>query len=260
MNDVFLKQLTNFGLSDKEAKIYLTLLEMELATVFEVAKHSGINRSSAYVVLESLKKKGLVGISDDKKVRHYIAASPETLIYSARTAAKKQEDIKSGIEAIIPELKALHKSTKRRPIVKIFEGENGAKEVYLSLFSTNTKEIRTYANPINIFKRIPDFMQAFDKERVKRGIKMYVINPASKEVLEMYKHVSPGQPVEVVLIRENKFKFSSDMGIYGNKVSFISPQDNFGIIIESQEIADMLKNSFDLAWEEAKRLDKKIKR
>ncbi len=89
MTEVLLKQLQNFGLSEKEGKIYLALLELEMATVFEVAKQSGINRSSAYVVLEALKKKGLVGISDDKKVRKYIAASPETLLHSAKTAAQK---------------------------------------------------------------------------------------------------------------------------------------------------------------------------
>jgi hypothetical protein len=88
---------------------------------------------------------------------------------------------------------------------------------------------------------------------------MYLINPATKEVLEMYKHITqPRQPVELALIPEEQFKFSSDMGIYGNRISFISPNDNFGIIIESKEIADTLRNSFDLAWEEAKRLHKKI--
>jgi sugar-specific transcriptional regulator TrmB len=108
MTEVLLKQLQNFGLSEKEGKIYLALLELEMATVFEVAKVR-INRSSAYVVLEALKKKGLVGISDDKKVRKYIAASPETLLHSAKTAAQKQEALKDGIESIIPELKALYK-------------------------------------------------------------------------------------------------------------------------------------------------------
>ena len=259
MDNKFQKQLVSLGLSEKEAKIYLTLLELELATVFEVAKQSGINRSSAYVVLESLKKKGFVGISDDTKVQKYVAASPETLLQAAKAAAKKEEETKIGIESIIPELKALHKGTKRRPIVKIFEGANGAKEVYLSLFATQAKELRTFANPINIFKRVPDFIQAHDIERSKRGIKMFVINPATKEVLEMYKHVKPHEPVEVALIPEHKFKFSSDMGIFEDKVTFISPTDNFGILIESKEIADTLRYSFDLAWEEAKRLDKKLR-
>jgi HTH-type transcriptional regulator, sugar sensing transcriptional regulator len=254
------KQLVNFGLSEKEAKIYLALLELEMATVFEVSKQSGINRSSAYVVLEGLKKKGFVGISDDKKIRNYIAASPETLLHSARAAAKKQEETKIGIESILPDLKALHKGTKHRPIVKVFEGEDGAKEVYLSLFSTNAKEIRTYANPINIFKRIPDFSHSFDIERGKRGIKMFAINPGTEEIIAFYKHIQPSLPAEVVLIPEDKFKFSSDMGIYGDKITFVSPKYNFGIVIENKEIAEMLKNNFDLAWEEAKRLDKKIKK
>ena len=260
MNEALLKQLQNFGLSEKEGKIYLALLELEMATVFEVAKQSGINRSSAYVVLEALKKKGLVGISDDKKVRKYIAASPETLLHSAKTAAQKQEALKDGIESIIPELKALHKGEKRKPIVKVFEGENAAREVYLSTLVSNSKELRTFANPINIFKRIPDFIDAHDKARSKRGIKMYLINPATKEVLELYKHIKPEKPVEVLLIPEDKFKFSSDMGIVGNFVTFISPEDDFGILIESKEIADTLRYNFDLAWEEAKRLDKKIKK
>ncbi|MFA5991456.1 MAG: helix-turn-helix domain-containing protein [Candidatus Doudnabacteria bacterium] len=260
MVEALLKQLQNFGLSEKEGKIYLALLELEMATVFEVAKQSGINRSSAYVVLETLKKKGLVGISDDKKVRKYIAASPETLLHSAKTAAQKQEDLKDGIESIIPELKALYKGTGTRPIVKVFEGENGAKEVYQDLFATKTKELRTFADLVKIFKRIPDFIEIHDKERGRRGIKMFVINPASKEMVGVLQQIKPTEPAEYILIPEGKCKFSSDMGIYGDKVSFISPKDNFGVIIESKDIADMLRNCFDLAWEEAKRLDKKIKK
>ncbi len=78
-NSLIVKQLIEFGLSEKEAKTYLALLELEVATVSEVSKTANINRSSAYVVLESLKKKGLAGISDDKNIRRYIAASPDLL-------------------------------------------------------------------------------------------------------------------------------------------------------------------------------------
>jgi sugar-specific transcriptional regulator TrmB len=260
MKSPLFKKLLDFGLSEKEAGIYLALLELEIATVNEVAKQSKINRSSAYVVLENLKKKGLVGISDDKKIRHYIAASPETLLHSAKASAKKQEDVKTGIESIIPELKALHKATKRRPVVKIYEGENGAKEVYEDLFTTNAKEIKIFADPSNIFKRLPDFMRTFDSERKRRGIKMYGINPASEEVINLYKYAQASQPSEMLLIPEDKFKLSSDIGIYEDKIAFVSPKDNFGIIIECKDLADVLKSFFDLAWEEAKRLDKKLRR
>lgn len=259
MNNSLHKQLVNFGLSDKEAKIYLTLLELGMATVFETAKQSGINRSSAYVVLESLKKKGLVGISDDKKVRNYIAANPDTLFFAAKENARKHDSIKSNIESIIPELKTLYKGSKHRPVVKMFEGENGAREVYLDLFSTQAKDLKTIANPLSIFKRVPDFIQNQDAERGRRGIKMYAINPATKEMIKLYKNISPNKPYEQAIIPENKFIFSSDMGIYGDKVSFVSPKDNYGIIIENKDIANLLRTCFDLAWEESKRLNKLIK-
>jgi len=261
MTDLLLKQLVNFGLSEKEARIYLALLELEAATVYETAKHSGINRSSAYVVLEALSKKGFVGISDDKKVRKYIAASPETLLNAAKASTKKQEGIKEGLESIIPELKALDKGTKRRPIVKVFEGKNSIGELYWSLFSTPNKDkkLRTFANPVNLFRYVPNFLE-HDKERGKRGIKMFAINPAKKEIINLYKHTQAVPPVETALIPENKFTFSSDMGIFGDTITFSSPKENFGITIENKEIADMLKISFDLAWEEAKRLDKKVKK
>src|SRR5437879_6580616 len=96
-NNVLIKQLVEFGLSEKEAKVYLALLELELASVSEIAKTAAINRSSTYVVLESLKKKGLVSTSEDKKVQKYIAISPDMLLVEAKEKSQKAEEIKHKI-------------------------------------------------------------------------------------------------------------------------------------------------------------------
>lgn len=253
------KKLIDFGLSEKEAKVYLATLELEVAAVNEIAKQSGINRSSTYVVLESLKKRGLVGISDDKNIRRYVAASPDTLLHTAKAAAKKQEEIRSEIEEIVPELKALHKDTKRRPKVRIYEGREGIREVYYNMFSTKATELKVYANPGNIFKVIPDFME-HNSERIKRDIKMYAINPATKECMDLIKHIPPNTRDEIILIPEDKFKFTSDFAIYADTVAIVSPLEKFGVIIENKEMVNMMSASFDLAWEEAKRLDKEIRK
>jgi len=77
------KQLVNFGLSEKEAKIYLALLELEMATVFEVSKQSGINRSSAYVVFGRLKEKRfLLGSPTIKKSATILRHRPK--LYSTQ--------------------------------------------------------------------------------------------------------------------------------------------------------------------------------
>jgi hypothetical protein len=62
---------------------------------------------------------------------------------------------------------------------------------------------------------------------------------------------------EFSLIPKEKFDFSSDIALYGDKIALSSPNESFGIIIENKKIADMLKKVFDLAWQEAKRLARK---
>src|SRR5581483_2129774 len=93
-NNVLAKQLIEFGLSQKEAKVYLALLELEVGSVSEVAKSANINRSSTYVVLSSLKKKGLISTSEDKKIQMFVATPPEMLLLEAQEKAKQAESIK----------------------------------------------------------------------------------------------------------------------------------------------------------------------
>lgn len=76
---MFEKFLEELGLSDKESKVYLALLEVETDSVIDLAKKTDINRTTIYPVLESLSKKGLISeVKVDKKIR-YAAESPERL-------------------------------------------------------------------------------------------------------------------------------------------------------------------------------------
>ena len=88
---------------------------------------------------------------------------------------------------------------------------------------------------------------------------MFAINPATKEMMEYAKREKLPKGDEIAIIPADKFKFPVNMGVFGNKVGFVSMEGEFGIIIESTEIADTIRNSFDLSWEEAKRLDKTIR-
>lgn len=259
MKESFIKELINFGLSDKEAKIYVSLLELEAATVFEIAKHSGINRSSAYVVLESLTEKGFSGFSDDKKVRRYVAASPEILLQSARREAKKHEDVKTGIETILPELKALHKDTRRKPVVKVFEGKNGLISTFEDTFSSKEKVMRVASAADKIYNLLPDYFPQYLVRRVKKGIKMYGIHPMNEAVGALNVISEKMKLDEPIVIPKEKYNPGADLAIYDDKIGYMTADDGgFAVIIESKEIAEVMKSIFDLAFEEAKRLNKEL--
>ena len=49
---------------------------------------------------------------------------------------------------------------------------------------------------------------------------------------------------------EDKFPFSSDITIYGDKVAIASLRGKLvGVIMESKEIASTLRSMFELGWE-----------
>jgi sugar-specific transcriptional regulator TrmB len=257
---MLIKHLIEFGLSEKEAKVYVTLLELEVATANEIAQKSAINRSSTYVVLESLKKHGFVNMSEDKTVKQYIATPPDMLLGLAKNRAEKQENIRAMIEEIMPDLKALHKGTKHKPKVMVYEGADSVKALYYGELLKHNDDWRTYENPSEIDRHFPGYFEKDCLERKKSGVNLYGINPNTKENQElMKKNKSMDLKDENLLISTNKFKFPNqpiDFAVYGDEVTFSSLQGSFAIVIKQQEIADTLKNIFDLAWEEARRLNK----
>src|SRR3989344_3615135 len=181
LNNLILKSLIEFGLSEKEAKVYLALLELEVAQVSEIAKSANINRSSTYVVLEALKSKGLVSTSEDKKVQQYVAISPEMLLQEAKDRANKAEEMKNNISNIVPELKALFKDTKQKPKIKVYEGKEAVKQIYYDISALspypNVPEIKVYEDPGGYINILPDFTKKDYEQRKKRKIKMYGIYP-----------------------------------------------------------------------------------
>lgn len=257
-NNLLIKHLVDFGLSEKEAAVYISLLELELAGVNEIAKKAGINRSSAYVILESLKTKGLAGTSDDKKVRQYVAASPEMLHRVASDMAKKQEDIRNSINNILPELKALNKDAKHKPKISVFEGKDGLIKTFEDTLNSKEKIMRVYSSLNNLLHVIPpDYFPGYIKRRIKQGVKMHGIHP-NDEINQKLMEVSPGFDTPILVPKE-KCLYPADIAIYDNKIGYMSPENGgVAILIESREIANVMKNIFDLAFEEAKRLNREI--
>lgn len=255
-NTLLVKQLIEFGLSEKEAEVYLALLELEIAVVSEISKTANINRSSTYVVLESLKRKGLVSVSGDKKVQRYVATSPEMLSFEAQNKAKKAEDIRNKIGNIVPELKALHKDTKHRPVVRMYEGKQGLINVFEDSLNSKEKIMRVASNLENVSKILSrSYLTNYVLRRINLGIKMYGIHPDTKIEQHLIK-VSPKFD-EPMLISQKKYRLLADTAIWDNKIGYMSSEKGgFCISIESKGMSDVMKNIFDLAYEEAKRLNK----
>jgi len=213
--ETIIQNLIDFGLGEKEAKIYLALLELEIGTMGEASEIAGVNRSSAYVTIETLKEKGLVSVSYDKKIQQYVATPPEALLQSAERLSKRQEDVKNKIAEIVPQLKALNKNTKQKPRVIVFEGKQSLFNVSKEIISSDDKTVRS---------TLPT------EEFSKMGIEKVKI-------------------VNFKLANQN-----ADLIIGGNKTGFFTRgNEDWAVVIENENIAETMSNLFDLASKEVRK-------
>lgn len=75
------QDLVQLGLTEKEARLYITMLHIGPSPASALARRSHMKRASVYSVLESLTAQGLVHFEERNQCRYYLALDPECLLY-----------------------------------------------------------------------------------------------------------------------------------------------------------------------------------
>lgn len=240
--------LTNLGLTDKEAKVFLACTQLGTSVVSEIAHASRINRVTTYDILEKLKQRGLVSYYTQKKIKYFSGISPETLLeeYEKRT---------NDLRTALPKFKTLTGEINH-PRVRYFEGLEGIKAIYAD--SLNSKsEILNYSNSAEIRLQWPNYDQEYVEKRAKKKIHLRGIAPKDKAG-ELIHSQDQKYYREIRLVPSEEFDFTNEINIYDDKVSIISFKDELiGMIIESIEIANSQRAIFNMCWQFAETLDKK---
>lgn len=78
---MFVESLVKLGLSEREASLYLLLLQIGPSQVSSLAKRAQVKRVSVYSVLASLELRGLVTFEQTRLGKRYLAHDPECLLY-----------------------------------------------------------------------------------------------------------------------------------------------------------------------------------
>lgn len=249
---IILKQLEQLGLSEKEAKVYLALLEVGEATPQELSARSGINRATTYVILENLKKQDLVRSFNRQKKLFFALENPLQILEMLYQNKKKLSDKIEVAKRIMPELEMLARLTSERAKVKFYEGKEGIVMIQQEVFRSKPKEVYNIWN-INIMaKEFPphdgDHRRRNDPFIKKR--KSIAVYDAKKEIPKMPLFKNE----ERKYLPDSKFPFKSELVIYNHKVILVAANDKFlAVVIDNKDIAEGLKSLFELAWQGAEK-------
>lgn len=239
--------------SEKEADVYLALLELGKGTVSTIARKATLNRTTGYHILDSLVGKGLVSITGKEPKQEYMAESPDKITELIEKKFNQYKQYLSQAKETVPQLKSFH-NISDRPKVRFYEGEQGLVDVYEDTL-TSREPIVSYATFDDMHKTLPKYFPSYYKRRAEKGISIRGIVPKTPLALERKEH-NKEEAREMVFVNPNKYSFTPEIDIYDNKVMIASWREKLGIIIESAEIADAMKKIFEIAWVGAKSLDK----
>lgn len=235
------KTLETLGLSEKEAKIYLSLLQLGPATPYKMAKRSGLKRPTAYVIADELVEKGYAVKAPGEK-HTYIARPPE-VIYEDR------EEKMLEAKKTLPELQALKGGIADRPSILYFEGTEGMKQALMYRIKElhDTEIVGFYADPD--FATKETWAQSFDFNdyRIAHNIRLRGL-VTETESLKGFEKYLQDETMLTKYIPKDIYSSNASFEFYPNFIKILFFDTSIGVIIESPTVAKAMRQIFEMLW------------
>ncbi len=256
-NHSLVNEFKKIGFTDKEALVYVALIELGGASPSKIAEYSGLKRATTYNVLVTLSVRGLINEVEKRNKLFYQIDKPHKLLQYSNMRIRIARDNLERVERMLPDLEGLFSLIPERPKVLFFEGADTVLSICNDMVSgKGNYEMLTFSNAKkfkNILSKIDlrNFIEA--KERL--NISTRAIVPDTKEDRSYNEDVFKGVKKELwpklSYIAEEKFPYEAEITIYGvNKVSItkLGTQNIIGVIIEDMVVHNMMKMIFELCW------------
>ena len=229
------------GLKDTQAKIYLAGLELGPATISDIARKSGIKRTTAYSIIDDLIASGFFSTTFKGHQKLYLAEDPENILHNLY---QKEQFFKKHL----PELKSVYNLSPTKPKVMFYEGAENLKKV---LWEVRQEKIPYYHIDPNqqavldlvgedLFDRLIEYSDKYKLDR-------WIVTDRSPFALE---RIKKGPPYRRYRFLPKKYHgLLTRQYIWGNKVAIIIlKKEPITVEIEDPDFAKMQKMLFDALW------------
>jgi HTH-type transcriptional regulator, sugar sensing transcriptional regulator len=241
------KMLKKLGMTEKEAMLYLKLLELGSSGANSLSKRINENRTSTYSLLQSMEKKGFLTFFLKKNVKYFVATDPSILVNHYLEGAK-------GLQALLPELLAIHNAHGQKPKITFYEGVSGIKqigEITLSV-PNSVRESFMGIDQKTIHPEIKKYYEEdFINRRIEKNITYRGIVTGYMATGKKHPKDAASQLRDIKYVDKDAFPINIHIDIFShNKVSLFSyhKDEMMGVIIEHEAFYTTMRTAFKLAW------------
>ncbi|MDD5254150.1 MAG: helix-turn-helix domain-containing protein [Candidatus Nanoarchaeia archaeon] len=239
--------LLEIGLTEREARTYLVLLELGLVTTGPIIKKARIPSSKIYEVLGSLENKGLVSWIIKGKTKYFQASDPKKILTIFKEKEKK-------IEGLVSILKSKENKSKEKTFAEFLEGSKAIFSFLNQLIEDSKRGEVYYAFSLgeeHKDKQIQTFYRRFGIKREEKGLVVKIL--AKKEVKKIYEDVySDREKFLKKIVRYIDFDFPQGITIFRDNLLIVNwTQDPIAVHIQSEKITRQYKQLFETLWRQA---------
>ncbi len=245
-----LKLLQKLGLTEYQARAYLSLAELGPSTVREIVMHSKLPRNKAYEALQRLEETNKV-ISLPVSPKKYKINNPELFREEINDLSKSTDELIKIIE-----------NPKTREFKELFWVIQGKKAIEEKLASENNKSNKEILACNNLSKILYKNVRTI-KDAVQRGVKVKMICTFEEKNIPKYKEwLKTGTKIRIF----NKEIFGPllpRITIFDDKKARLTigkpevqkEEEYLTIWTESKAFTQMLKNQFMNMWKKSKPIE-----
>lgn len=252
MENNFTSIIQQAGLTKAESRVYGVLLQLQSATVTQIAAQADVKRSSVYNVIDRLEVLGLVSKLPVGKRTYYSAVHPRRLLQLAKFKYQQVEDN-------LPKLLGAYEGAGEKPKIQMFEGIGAVREIYREAFDRLKKgeELLIFTNIGQVIKKFPEVPQEFKKIvgsviHKSKARELVSGNEAGREYAkDIFPKTKPGS-YEVRLAPKDLAFGENEQFIFSDKIIYFALQKHiFVTVIENADLAKTHRVMFEMAWSAA---------
>lgn len=242
MDSTLIDQLSYYGFSDKEAKVYLTCLELGSSLASTIARRSEVNRWTTYSILEDFKRRWIASENIKDDLKYFSVLNPEILF-------KREEEKYLKMQSALPELLAITQKFGNRPKTQFFEWLEWLKQIFQEVLTAWEKMTSPYLSFVWTNKMDPRIEKyiynEFIPQRAKIKTKTKAIMSRDKSQYIDYHKKSHN----TLIVDKPLFDLWNEIVVYSNNKVAILMYDTAEmswLTIESQTLHDGLTSLFNL--------------
>lgn len=240
--------LHQLGLQDNEVVVYLLLLGSPRLTAQQIADKTGIKRTNAYRIIDSLLEQQLI-IRDTSPVSRFSAANPQVLskIITDKQLALKQTA--KSLTTVMPSFRSQYSLSLDKPGVYHMAGSEGIERLLVDMVTSKTEVLLVAsADTPSDEKTLERFVELLLARR-DAGVKTRALfhdGPHKNRIEQKFSE----RGFETRFVQTSPFK--GEVVIYEDNVAFTVYDPSIVVtVMTNQHIATTMRDLFEQVWQRA---------